>query len=101
MHALTLANGGVTREFTRRDGVVFAVTWSGPSRPDLRQLLGGYFDAVQTASAPTGVRHMRRPLMIAHGGMLLRAAGHAGHFHGVAYLPQLAPAGFSAADLQS
>jgi hypothetical protein len=98
---LTLANGAVTREFTRRDGVVFAVTWSGPSRPDLRQLLGDYFEAVQTARPPSGVRHVRRPLTLSHGGMLLHAAGHAGHFHGAAYLPQLAPAGFSVADLQS
>lgn len=101
IHALTLANGAVTREFARRDGVVFAVTWSGPSRPDLRQLLGGYFEAVQTSSAPTGVRHLRRPLSISHGGMLLHAGGHAGHFRGAAYLPALAPAGFSVADLQS
>src|ERR1700759_2593494 len=44
MHTLTAPNGGTVREFTRADGTVFAVTWQGPSRPDLRQLLGTAFD---------------------------------------------------------
>ena len=35
--------GTVLREFVGADGRVFAVSWHGPSNPDLRQVLGSYY----------------------------------------------------------
>ncbi len=99
VHALTLANG-VVHEYARIDGVVFAVTWQGPARPDLRQLLGGYFDAFQSDNALHHGRRARRPFSVNRSDFIVRTSGHPGAFSGVAYLPQMAPAGFSAADLQ-
>jgi hypothetical protein len=100
VHALTLANGGVAREYTRGDGVVFAIAWRGPGRPDLRQLLGGYFDTFQADNGLPGGRRTRRPLSVDRPDFIVRSGGHPGAFWGVAYLPQLAPAGFSVNDLQ-
>jgi hypothetical protein len=101
VHALTLANGAVVREFTRGDGTVFAVDWRGPGRPDLRQLLGTYFDTMQTDNVtPVGRRRMRRPLAVNRADLVIQTTGHSGAFQGVAILPKLAPAGFSATDLK-
>ena len=100
VHALTMANGEVTREYARGDGVVFAVTWRGPARPDLRQLLGGYFDRFQSDNAMRGGRRARRPLAVNRTDMIVQSAGHPGAFRGVAYLPKLAPSGFSPKDLE-
>jgi len=101
VHALTLANGAVVREFTRGDGTVFAVDWRGPGRPDLRQLLGSYFDILQTDNAiPVGRRRTRRPLAVNRADLVIQTAGHPGAFQGVAILPKQAPTGFSAADLK-
>ncbi len=36
-HDLARANTGAVHEFTNADGKVFAVTWAGPGKPDLRQ----------------------------------------------------------------
>src|SRR5258707_839901 len=47
VHTLDLPGGTVVREFVGASGVVFAVSWSGPFRPDLRQTLGVYFDRFQ------------------------------------------------------
>ena len=100
VHALTTANGGVAREYARPDGGVFAVSWRGPARPDLRQLLGGYFDTFQADNAPRGGRRARRPLAVNRADIVVHTGGHPGAFWGVAYLPKMTPAGFSARDLQ-
>ena len=98
VHTLTLANSGVVKEYTRADGVVFAVVWRGPGRPDLRQLLGDNFATVQSDNAAQG-RHLRRPLSVHRADLVVQSGGHPGAFWGAAVMPQLQPAGFSAGDL--
>ncbi len=95
VHALTSTNGGVAREFTRSDGVVFAVAWRGPGRPDLRQLLGEHFQTLQSDNVSPGGHRTHRPLSVSRSGLVVYSGGHVGGFKGYAYLPQQAPAGFS------
>jgi hypothetical protein len=99
VHVLTMANGEVIREFARPDGVVFAVAWRGPARPDLRQLLGPRFDTVQADNTLPHGRRTRRPLAVRRPDFAMSSGGHPGAFWGVAYLPALAPAGFPVRDL--
>jgi hypothetical protein len=100
-HDLTRANGGMVREFTNAKGQVFAITWSGPGKPDLRTLLGRYFTTLQSDGRATGrVMHsLRRPPQVAQPDLQIQTGGHMGWFHGVAFIPSLAPAGFPAGDL--
>lgn len=100
-HDLTRSNGGMVREFTNASGQVFAVTWSGPGKPDLRAALGRYFTNFQASSGATGrtMHSLRRPAQVAQPDLQIQTGGHMGWFHGVAFVPSLAPAGFSAADL--
>jgi len=49
VHEIQLPSGTVLREFAAPNGNVFAVAWQGPTRPDLRQALGQYFDAFGSA----------------------------------------------------
>jgi hypothetical protein len=100
VHTLTLPNGGTVREFTRPDGTVFAVTWRGRGRPDLRQLLGPWFDTMQADNAARTGPPRRRPLTVSRSNFVVQSSGHSGAFSGMALLPGLAPAGFSAKDLQ-
>jgi hypothetical protein len=93
VNVLTMPNGEVIREFTRGDGVVFAVTWRGPARPDLRQLLGARFNILP------GGRRTHRPLAVGRRDFRLTSGGHSGAFWGAAYLPAEAPPGFSVRDL--
>jgi hypothetical protein len=99
VNVLTMPNGEVVREFTRGDGVVFAVTWRGPARPDLRQLLGPRFDTVQADNVLPGGRRTRRPLAVRRSDFVMSSGGHPGAFWGVAYLPAEAPPGFPVKDL--
>ena len=100
LHTLTLANGDVVKEYTREDGTVFAVTWRGPGRPDLRQLLGDHFQTLQADNAGRAGPRLRRPMAVNRTDFIVQTGGHSGAFWGAAILPQMEPAGFSASDLK-
>ena len=46
-----LNTGTVVHEYLDSTGTVYAITWKGPFQPDLKTLLGRYFQALSTASA--------------------------------------------------
>src|SRR5580704_12348400 len=49
------ATGTVVREYASPTGTVFAVAWQGPWLPDMRQLLGSYFEQyAQAAKTQSG-----------------------------------------------
>ncbi len=101
IHEMTLDSGTVAREFVRPDGTVFAVTWQGPQRPNLKQLFGDtYFTRFQTDNKSTARIRMRRALTSTHSDFVVRTGGHSGAFWGFAYLPQTAPGGFPVQILQ-
>ncbi|MEG3175207.1 DUF2844 domain-containing protein [Sphingomonas sp. RB3P16] len=98
-HDLTRDTGGTVREFTNARGQVFAVSWSGPGKPDLRALLGRHFAALQGSTGPTAaVGHrilgLRRPAIVAEPDLQIQTGGHMGWFYGAALIPSLAPSGF-------
>ena len=90
------------REYLTRAGQVFAVTWQGPTLPDLRQLLGGYFGRFQAAAASAHQSNpgIHRQLLVSQPDLVVASVGRLRDFHGFAYLPALLPAGVSVDDLQ-
>jgi len=98
-HDLTLNDGTVTRQFTNADGVVFAVSWNGPMRPNLRQLFGDYYPRLQSAAAKTARLHARLAFSANDADFVVRSGGHPGAFWGYAVLPGKVPAGFDASRL--
>lgn len=100
-HELTRSNDGIVREYTNVNGMVFAVTWSGPGKPDLRALLGQYFTTFQANSEliAHATHALRRPPQVDQPDLQIQTGGHMGWFHGVAFVPSLAPSGFVLADL--
>src|SRR5689334_16954720 len=43
INEITTRSGTLVREYVSPDGRVFAVSWRGPTAPDLASLLGSYF----------------------------------------------------------
>ena len=96
---LTLPSGTLVREYQNAQGVVFAVSWSGPGKPDLRQTLGASFDTMVAETARVGfVGHAQ--LHIVTPGLEVHSVGHMRSFHGIAFLPALVPAGVEIGGLQ-
>jgi Protein of unknown function (DUF2844) len=101
VHEMHTTNNVTVREFVSPTGKVFGVAWQGASRPDMKQLLGAYFDqytqGVQKQKAkPVG----RAPLLIEQPGFVLQMSGHMRALAGRAYIPQLVPAGMQIEELR-
>lgn len=91
VHEIATPSGTVVREFAAADGRVFAVAWSGPTMPDLRQLLGENF-AIYAAPPASGPRaHAHRTLT--RGDLVVQSSGRMRAFSGRAYLSSLVPSG--------
>jgi hypothetical protein len=101
VHEIQAATGVVVREYISRDGKVFGLAWHGPWPPDMRQLLGSYFEQyVQVAKAQSVSRMGRRPLMIDHPAFVVHLSGHPRAFAGMAYVPGILPPGVRAEEIQ-
>ncbi|HZW93777.1 MAG TPA: DUF2844 domain-containing protein [Candidatus Eremiobacteraceae bacterium] len=103
VHEIQGASGTVVREYFSSPGIVFAVSWHGPWQPDMRQILGSYFEpyaqAVQSQRNITS-RLGRRPVVINQPGLIVQSGGHPRSFVGKAYIPDMLPANVRAEDIQ-
>ena len=97
VHEVSLPSGTVLREFVAPNGNVFAVAWTGPTRPDLRQALGQYFEPY--VSAPRAKYSDRRHVQIQQGDLVVQAGGHMRALSGRAYLVSAIPSGVNLGDL--
>ncbi len=93
------------REYTRADGVVFAVTWTGPSHPDLEALFGSYYSEYQAADEAR-VKGMGQMGQKGHSGVAFKTAriairrgGHMRALRGSAVVSSLVPNGVNAEEL--
>ena len=73
MHELQVPAGTTVREYVAPTGIVFGVAWTGPSMPDLRQLLGTHFDDYVAALAAR--RTVRGPVSIQLPGLVVQSGG--------------------------
>jgi hypothetical protein len=97
MHELQAATGTKVREYADNDGKVFGVSWQGPFRPDLRQLLGAYYETYLNAAK---TRVGRGPVNIQIPGLVIQMSGHQRAFYGRAYLVDRVPQGLSTDEIR-
>ena len=100
-HDITTGSGTVVHEYLSRAGKVFAVSWQGSVHPDLRQLLGTYFEQyTQAVQAERAHRRGHGPLRIEQPGLVIQLEGHMRSYRGRVYVPQMLPAGVHAEDIR-
>ena len=89
VHQTTTADGGQVRQYVDAQGTVFAVSWSSRFQPNLKQLLGSYYDDyLAAARAHRGGHHVlsvTTPRLVL--GIVQRPRGSAGLAHAPALLP--------------
>lgn len=90
VHEMKAENGTVVREFVSPEGKVFGVSFAGPTRPDMKQLLGSYYDEY-AQNAPT--RRSFHPVTIETPNMVVQFGGHVRALTGRAYVPGMVPQG--------
>ena len=90
-----LPSGIILREYMAGDGLIFALTWQGPSQPNLQVILGAYFDNYLNAA-----KNAQRPIYSQDSNIVIESSGMMGAYEGLAYLPRQLPVGFSVKNLQ-
>ncbi|NVM75527.1 hypothetical protein FHW83_001307 [Duganella sp. SG902] len=95
----TLDSGTVVREYSDASGVVFAVSWKGPSLPDLRTLLGDKF-SVMTSNAAKRPKAGHSQLAVDQSDVVIVSNGHMRAYAGQAWLPSALPAGFDTGTME-
>jgi len=93
----TLDSGTSVHEYLDLNGTVFAVSWSGPFLPDLKEMLGAHFDTMVAAQRQR--RGGSSPIVVTRDDVVIISGGHVGAFEGKAWIPAKLPAGFKPADL--
>jgi hypothetical protein len=91
VHEIQPVPGTLIREYVSPAGKVFAVAWKSPGHPDMRQLLGTYFEQFQRAAQGKRARHA--PLLVHEPGLVVELGGHPRRFFGRAYVPEMVPEG--------
>lgn len=98
VHEMASESGAMVREYAARGGTVFAVTWSGSQVPDLKLLLGSYYENyLAAAKVHPGARHL---LSINAPNLVMTVVRSQRSASGQVYLPQLMPRGVTRRELR-
>ncbi|MFI4938930.1 MAG: DUF2844 domain-containing protein [Burkholderiales bacterium] len=97
VHEMGTPAGVTVREYATLTGAVFAIAWKGPTVPDLRHLMGTYFDTYSSAAKARHADHTHFTLR--QDSLIVRARGHMRAFSGIAYVPNMLPQGVTEADI--
>src|SRR5690242_10014398 len=87
INEITTRSGILVREYVSFDGRVFAVSWRGPTAPDLANLLGSYFQQIQAAAAREPASSGPRTVTV--GDVIFHSGGHMRSFWGRAVVSSL------------
>jgi hypothetical protein len=79
--------------------VVFAVSWTGPTLPDLRTLLGDKF-TVMTSNAAKRPKAGHSQLAVDQSDVVIVSSGHMRAYAGQAWIPSALPAGFDTTTIE-
>lgn len=97
VHEMQAETGTTVREFVSAEGKVFGVSWQGPVRPDLQQVLGAYYQEFLRA-APT--RRAHGPVTIETPNLVIQSGGHMRALTGRAYVPAMVPSSVKAEEIK-
>ena len=99
VYQLILPGETIVRQFVSASGTVFAVVWSGPFKPDLRQILGPHFDTMLAHQADA--THAGNPRnTVSEGNLVIESGGRMRDFFGRAYLQRELPVGVTPQNLK-
>jgi hypothetical protein len=99
INEITTPSRTVVREYVSPDGRVFAVSWRGPTKPNVADLLGSYFQQIQAAAAAQKPG-LSGPRTVTASDVIFHSGGHMRNFWGRAVVPSLVPEGVNEAELK-
>jgi len=95
VHEISRDDGTLIREYVTPAGKVFGISWSGPTIPDLSQLLGSYNTEFRNTLLTQPKSFGRKPAAVHNSDLVVETGGHMRAFQGRAYVNSMLPAGVS------
>lgn len=95
IHEISRDDGTLIRDYVTTAGKVFGVSWSGPTIPDLSQLLGSYSSEFRNTLLAQPKSFGRKPAAVHNSDLVVETGGHMRAFQGRAYVNSMLPAGVS------
>lgn len=92
-------NGNTVKEFASVEGVVFAVSWRGISKPDLKALFGAYLEEYFEALNEVPKQYGHKTVSMKTTKMVIRRGGRMRDQRGFVYVPSLVPEGVNVEQL--
>ncbi len=89
----------LVHEYSGADGRIFALSWSGPTVPDLQGLYADSFPAYAAWRQTHPSLSLDAPVEVRSASIVAYLGGHMGAFSGSAYVPALVPGGVDLARL--
>lgn len=99
VHEMT-ADGNRIKQFANAEGLVFAVSWRGISKPDLSVLFGSYFQEYKALLSTASKQPGKRNVSMETSRMVIKRGGHMRDQRGFAYVPSLVPQGLNLEELE-
>ena len=90
VYTQTLTSGTSFQEYVSPSGIIFAISWSGPTLPNIQAIFGNYY-----ANYLSAAQESRRSIYSSSDSLVIQSTGIMGAFQGFAFLPKQAPAGFT------
>jgi len=100
VHEMKAAGGTAVREFVTPGGQVFGIAWAGQFRPDLKQVLGNYYEQFLAAASKNKRSGHGGSLTIEEPGLVVQMAGHQRYSVGRAWIPNMLPQGVQTAEIK-
>jgi len=97
VHEMQTESSTIVREFVSPAGKVFGISWQGPTRPDLQQMLGAYYSEFSRA---VPIRRVHGPVTIQTPNLVIQSGGHMRALTGRAYAPAMVPADVRLEDIK-
>ncbi len=90
----TIGQNLVVKEYVASNGTVFAISWKGPTIPNLEIFLGTYYQNYLVA-----VQQNPRSVYVQSNSLVIESSGMMGGYSGRAYLPLELPSSFNPANI--
>jgi len=94
VYQIKIPSGTLIKEYVNSANIVVGVSWQGPTLPNLKQLLGEYFETFANRTTSHTTNHRSAELRTED--LVVQSHGQMRNFSGRAYLPKSLPSGFNA-----
>ena len=99
-HEIVDAHGTIVRQYVNSSGEVYAVTWRGPTMPDIEALLGAHFERYRAGALSSQAYSGLHSSRVKEDDLIVESSVRLREFNGRAWLARALPPGVAQSDIE-